>query len=78
MLSVITYMNPTIPMTQALNMLDRYHLLGSVVCSPWRSATSELVDLMVEADMFKDKKDEVGDEIERQSNYNLHLDTYSI
>lgn len=59
-------------------MLDRYHLLGSVVCSPWRSATSELVDLMVEADMFKDKKDEVGDEIERQSNYNLHLDTYSI
>ena len=42
-------MKPTIPMTHALNMLDRYHFLVSVVvCSSWLSARSELV----EADIF--------------------------
>jgi hypothetical protein len=50
----VTYMKPTIPMTKALNMLERYHLLGStVVCSSsWLSARSELV----EDDMFCSKR----------------------
>jgi hypothetical protein len=43
-------------MTQALNMLDRYHLLGSVVCFSWLSARSESLDLTIEADMFETKK----------------------
>jgi hypothetical protein len=58
-------MKPTIPMTKALNMLDRYHLLGStVVCSSsWLSARSELV----EDDMFEERKDEKDNGIERES-----------
>jgi hypothetical protein len=54
--TIITYINPTMPMTQALNMLDRYHLLGSVVCFSWLSARSESLDLTIEADMFETKK----------------------
>jgi hypothetical protein len=71
----VTYMNPTMPMTQALNMLDRYHLLGSTVaCSSWLSATSEFV----EDDIFQAKETKKAIEIKPESIYNLHLDTYSI
>jgi hypothetical protein len=58
-------MKPTIPMTKALNMLDRYHLLGStVVCSSsWLSARSELA----EDDMFKAKENWNNNAIERES-----------
>jgi hypothetical protein len=57
-------MKPTVPMTKALNMLDRYHILRStVLCSSWLSATSELV----EDDMFEAKEDEGDNEMERES-----------
>jgi hypothetical protein len=48
-------------MTNALNMLDRYHILRStVVCSSWLSATSELV----EDDILETKEDERDNELE--------------
>jgi hypothetical protein len=63
-------------MTKALNMLDRYHLLGStVICSSsWLSARSELV----EDDMFAAKEYERNNGIEEGEFPNLHLDTYAI
>lgn len=37
---------PTIPITHALNMLERYHLfLPIVVCSWWLSAGLELIEV---------------------------------
>jgi hypothetical protein len=57
-------MKPTVPMTKALNMLDRYHILRSTMaCSSWLSATSDLV----EDDMFGAKENGGDNEIERES-----------
>jgi hypothetical protein len=70
-------MKPTVPMTKALNMLDRYHSLRStVVFSSWLSATSELV----EDDMFGADENGVNNGIEQVSTatYILILILYGI